>query len=238
MRVEGKRYRDEWLPNFYPSREIAADRWLRISRTGKTVVLSTAEDHQISEIFMDAPLYERLERTGHILTPANAARVFEELKLWQLRYYAGPELHIVVTTARCNLACTYCHMNPQPAESSRDEFDMSLETARAVVEFAMSSPNSRINFASIRAVVEHAEALNRAAGKEMFFSVVTNLMMARDEHLAFCRDHEIRISFTVNGPQAIHDHYRRTGKGTGSFAGVMRRLRQVQAHDELIVARS
>jgi uncharacterized protein len=97
-------------------------------------------------------------------------------------------------------------MNPQPAESSRDEFDMSLETARAVVEFAMSSPNSRIsfefqggepflNFAAIRAVVEHAEALNRAAGKEMFFSVVTNLMMARDEHLAFCRDHEIRISF-------------------------------------------
>jgi hypothetical protein len=78
MRVEGKRYRDEWLPNFYPSREIAADRWLRISRTGKTVVLSTAEDRQISEIFMDAPLYERLERTGHILTPANAARVFEE----------------------------------------------------------------------------------------------------------------------------------------------------------------
>jgi uncharacterized protein len=247
MRVEGKRYRDQWLPNFYPSREIAADRWLLISRTGKTVVLSTAEDRQISEIFMDAPLYERLERTGHILTPANAARVFEELKLWQLRYYAGPELHIVVTTARCNLACTYCHMNPQPAESSRDEFDMSLETARAVVEFAMSSPNSRIsfefqggepflNFAAIRAVVEHAEALNRAAGKEMFFSVVTNLMMARDEHLAFCRDHEIRISFTVNGPQAIHDHYRRTGKGTGSFAGVMRRLRQVQARFPGIVS--
>src|SRR5262249_8587264 len=187
MRVEGKRYRDEWLPNFYPSREIAADRWLRTSRTGKTVVLSTAEDRQMSEIFMDAPLYERLERTGHILTPANAARVFEELKLWQLRYYAGPELHIVVTTARCNLACTYCHMNPQPAESSRDEFDMSLETARAVVEFAMSSPNSRIsfefqggepflNFAAIRAVVEHAEALNRAAGKEMFFSVASGFL--------------------------------------------------------------
>src|SRR5438552_6196069 len=94
MRIEGKRYRDEWLPNFYPSRELAPDRWLRISRTGKTVVLSAAEDRQISEIYMDAPLYERLERTGHILTPANATRVFQELKLWQLRYYAGPELHI------------------------------------------------------------------------------------------------------------------------------------------------
>ncbi len=85
MRIEGKRYRDEWLPNFYPSRELAPDRWLRISRTGKTVVLSAAEDRQISEIYMDAPLYERLERTGHILTPANATRVFQELKLWQLR---------------------------------------------------------------------------------------------------------------------------------------------------------
>src|SRR5947209_18454597 len=189
MRIEGKRYRDEWLPNFYPSRELAPDRWLRISRTGKTVVLSAAEDRQISEIYMDAPLYERLERTGHILTP--------------------------------------------------DEFDMSPETARAVVEFAMSSPNSRVcfefqggepflNFAAIRAVVEHAEAINRAAGKELVFSAVTNLMIARDEHLAFCRDHDIRVSYTVNGPEAIHDYYRRTGKGTGSFAGVMRRLTQVQ----------
>jgi uncharacterized protein len=41
---------------------------------------------------------------------------------------------------------------------------------------------------------------------------------------------------SVNGPQAIHDHYRRTGKGTGSFAGVMRRLRQVQARFPGIVS--
>ena len=237
MRIEGKRYRDEWLPNFYPSREIAADRWLRISRTGKTVILSTADDRQISEIFMDASLYERLERTGHIVTPANATRIFEELRLWQLPYYAGPQLHIVVPTARCNLACTYCHMNPQPMEASRHEFDMTPETARAVVEFAMNCPNPRIsfefqggepflNFAAIRAAVEHAEAHNRTVGKEFAFSVVTNLMVARDEHLAFCRDHDIRVSYTVNGPHQIHDHYRRTGKGAGSFAGVMRRLRQ------------
>src|SRR5207249_10992519 len=112
MRIEGKRYRDEWLPNFYPSRELAPDRWLRISRTGKTVVLSAAEDRQISEIYMDAPLYERLERTGHLLTPSNATRVFQELKLCQLRYSAGPEPPIVVTTARCKLACTYRHRNP------------------------------------------------------------------------------------------------------------------------------
>ena len=90
MRIEGKRYRDEWLPNFYPSREIGLDRWVRISRTGKTMVLSTADDRQISEIFMDASLYERLEGGGHIITPANTARVFEELKLWQSRHMRAP----------------------------------------------------------------------------------------------------------------------------------------------------
>ena len=239
MRVEGKRYRDEWLPNFYPSREIARDHWLRISRTGRTVVLSTAEDCQISEISMDDSLYEKLERTSHIITPNNSPRVFEELKLWQLRYYAGPELHMVVPTARCNLACTYCHMNPQPLDASRDKFDMNPETCRAVVEFALKSPNPRINFefqggepflnfAAIRAVVEHAEDLNRTVGKDLSFSAVTNLMIPTDEHLAFCRDHDIRVSYTVNGPQQIHDHYRQTAKGGKSFAGLMRRLRQVE----------
>ncbi len=239
MRIEGKRCRDEWLPNFYPSREVGPDSWLRISRTGRTVVLSGAEDRQISEIYMDADLYEKLERTSHILTPRNTSRVFEELKLWQLRHYAGPELHIVVPTARCNLACTYCHMNPQPVEASRDKFDMTPETCRAVVEFALNSPNPRIsfefqggepflNFPAIRAVVEHAERLNRSVGKEISFSAVTNLMIPRDEHLAFCRDHEIRVSYTVNGPQEIHDYYRKTAKGGGSFQGLMRRLRQAE----------
>src|SRR6059058_2036942 len=234
MRIEGKRYRDEWLPNFYRSRELAPDRWLRISRTGKTVVLSAAEDRQISEIYMDAPLYERLERTGHILIPANATRVFQELKLWQLRYYAGPELQIVVTTATCNLACTYCHMNPQPLESSADEFDMSPETARAVVEFAMSSPNSRgcfefqggepfLNFAAIRAVVEHAEAINRAAGlKEMidfyFDEGFNGVGLIRLKPLGFARKGELKFGITrfmeayLGGLEYILDKNKTSGR--------------------------
>ena len=239
MRTEDRRYRDEWLPNFYPSREVTPGQWLRVSRTGKTTVLPAAEDRQLSDVFMGAELFDRLERTGHILTPANSQRIFTELKTWQRRYYAGPELHIAVLTQRCNLACSYCHMNPVSAGASRDAFDMTLDTARAVVTFAMCSPSPRINFefqggepflnfAALQAIVEHANELNREAGKELSFSVVTNLLTARDDQLAFCAEHGVRVSYTLNGPQAIHDHYRKTDRGAGTFAGVMRRLRQVQ----------
>ena len=239
MRTEGRRYRDEWLPNSYPARQVGADQWLRVSRTGKTTVLSAEEERQVSEIFMDAALFDRLERTGHIATAANSQRVFADLKTWQRRYYAGTELHIVVLTRRCNLACSYCHMNPVPAGANRAANDMSPETARAAVAFALTSPSPRINvefqggepflnFDAMRTVVEHANALNQDAGKRLGFSVVTNLMMATDDQLAFCRDHDVRVSYTLNGPRPTHDQYRRTERGAGSFNGVMRRLRQVQ----------
>ena len=39
MKVSGLRYRDEWLPNFFPAREVRAGSWLRLSRTGATVTM-------------------------------------------------------------------------------------------------------------------------------------------------------------------------------------------------------
>ena len=43
--------------NFYPSRLISDKACLRISRTRKTVVLTSEEDRQLTEIFMDVSLF-------------------------------------------------------------------------------------------------------------------------------------------------------------------------------------
>src|SRR5262245_5384074 len=124
MRIEGRRYRDEWIPNCYPSRQIGTDHWLRLSRTGKTITLTADEDRQLTEVFMDEALFRRMEQTGHILTADNAQRVFADLRLWQEPVYAGPTLHIVVLTKRCNLDCTYCHMDPEPISADPSTYDL------------------------------------------------------------------------------------------------------------------
>lgn len=239
MRVEGRRYRDEWLPNFYPSRRVG-DMYVRLSRSGRCQTLTAEQDAQLNEVYMDDALYQRLEETSHIITPRNSAKVFEDLKLWQQKTYDGPHLHIVVTTKRCNLNCTYCHMNPEPVGASKSQFDLQPEVARAIARFAMESPNPILNFefqggepflnfAGMTYFIDEVRRLNASVGKTVRFSAVSNLMVVTDEQLAYCRDNGVSISYTLNGPQMIHDHFRVTRSGAGSFNTVINRLRDIQA---------
>ena len=240
MKRPGFRYRDEWLPNDCQSRQLPSGNFVRISRCGTTTILSGSEDSQLREIFMTEELFGKLERTGHIVTSGNAIHVLEALKKWHERTYLGPELHIVVTTTRCNLDCEYCHMNPQPVSKAPASTDLQPDTARAIVRFAMSSPNPKLtfefqggepflNFEAVQTVVEEARRQNRTAAKDLRFTLVSNLMVARDDQLAYCSDHGIQLSYTLNGPQIVHDHFRRTRSGAGSFLVVRNRLDEIRS---------
>lgn len=249
MRVEGLRYRDEWIPNYYPSRRVGPDHYLRLSRTGASQILSAAEDVQLSEIFMTEELYRRLERTGHIVTADNAQQVMKALRTWHASSFGPPHLHIVVLTKRCNLNCTYCHMNPEPIGTDPATFDMQRDVIDAVLDFAYSIPATRLhfefqggepflNFPGMVYFVEQAERRGPAAGIVPDFSVVSNLMLVRDEHMDFCRGHKINVAYSLNGPQELHDLYRRTRSGTGSFRIVMNRLQHLQENYADVISTS
>jgi radical SAM protein with 4Fe4S-binding SPASM domain len=238
MRVAGRHYRDEWLPNFYPSRKVG-DHFIRVSRTGKTQILTSLEDAQIGEVFMDDSLYRRLERTGHIITRDNAMSVFDELKTWQAFVHNGPQLHIVVLTKRCNLNCTYCHMNPEPTGASKTEFDLQPAVARQIIQFILESPNPNVtvefqggeaflNFPGLKFFVEEMKRQNATVGKSVSYVIVSNLTVVTEEQLAFCHENGITISYTINGPKDIHDAYRITRGGGGSYDLVMKRFQEIQ----------
>ncbi|QDE70140.1 MULTISPECIES: radical SAM protein [Myxococcus] len=235
MRVPGLRYRDEWLPNFFPAKQVGPDHFVRLSRTGAMQLLSGAENAQLDEISMDEALFERLEQTSHLITAQNSSRVLEDLKRWHDRTYAGPGLHIVVLSKRCNLNCTYCHMNPENISADSKRFDMQPDVADAIIRFALGSPapflgfefqggEPFLNFEGMKYFVEEARRQNEAVGKRLRFSVVSNLMVATDEHIAYCKENRINVSYSLNGPEDIHDSFRVTRSGAGSFRKVMERL--------------
>lgn len=234
MRIEGRRYRDEWLPNTYPSKQVG-DRFVRISRTGKTQILTREEDAQFNEFFMDAALFERLERTGHIITTQNAGEVMDNLKTWMKGTYDGPQLHIVVATKRCNLNCTYCHMNPEPTSASKSTYDLQPEVAKNIVRFILESPNPSLdiefqggeaflNFAAMQHFVEETRRQNEAVGKKIRFTVVSNLMVATDEQMAYCYANKIQVAYTLNGPREMHNFFRMSRSGKGSYDAVISKM--------------
>lgn len=238
MKIAGRRYRDEWLPNFYPSRPVGDSR-IRVSRTGKLIALTEDEDSQLEKIHMTESLFERLERTGHIVTAGNAATVMGDLKTWFQLTYAGPNLHIVAATKRCNLDCVYCHMLPEAISSDPARYDLQPDTAEAIASFVMSTPNPYVmiefqggepflNFPGMVHLVETAKRLNQDVGKTLDFTVVSNLMVVTDAQLEYCAENDISISYSLNGPPEIHNRYRLTRAGTGSFDKVIRRIGDIQ----------
>jgi uncharacterized protein len=238
VRISGRRYRDQWIPNCYPGRAIGPDRFLRVSRSGTTLVLTAEENASFDEIFMSEELYERLELSGHIVTRNNAARMLDALQAWHAKTYGGPYLHIVVLTKRCNLSCAYCHMNPEPV-GAKSTYDLQPEVAREIVRFALESPNPSLhfefqggepflNFGTLTAFVAEARRQNEHAGKDVSFGVVTNMMIATDAQLEFCAANDVSVSYTLDGPPDIHDHYRRSRNGSGSYDRALRRIQAVR----------
>jgi His-Xaa-Ser system radical SAM maturase HxsB len=129
----------------------------------------------------------------------------------------GPSLHLFVVTLRCEHTCAYCQVSRQTTDRTR--FDMSRETASRGIDLMLASPARHLTlefqggepllaFDMIRFIVEEAEARSVREGKTVQPVVATNLAVASDEILVYCRDHRIQISTSLDGPAWLHNQNR------------------------------
>jgi uncharacterized protein len=69
----------------------------------------------------------------------------------------------------------------------------------------------------VRFITETVKDRNRSVGKEIAFVIATNLAPLTDEHLSFCREHDVLISTSLDGPEALHNA-NRPRPGRNSYA--------------------
>jgi uncharacterized protein len=126
-------------------------------------------------------------------------------------------LHLFVVTLRCEHSCPYCQVSRQSTDRSR--YDMSEETAQRALKIALDSPSGRIkiefqggepllNFALIEKIVLAAKAAAQVAGKRIDLVIASNLALLTDEHLTFCKAHEVLLSTSLDGPADLHNKNR------------------------------
>ena len=162
-------------------------------------------------------------------------------KLQRLAEFTG--LHIFVVSLRCEHSCPYCQVSRQ--SDDKLAFDMSVDTAEKALALVFRSPSPGIkiefqggepllNFPLIRHVVERAEAWNLTERRDLQFVIATNLALINEEILDFCRDHDILISTSLDGPPDLHnanrprpgnDSYERTIKGISRVRNALGRDR-------------
>jgi His-Xaa-Ser system radical SAM maturase HxsB len=143
-------------------------------------------------------------------------------------------LHLFVVTLRCEHSCPYCQVSRRSVD--RNRFDMSEEIALRAVDVALSAPAPRIkiefqggepllNFGLVRKIVAAAQERAPGHNKTVEFVIASNLALLTDEVLAFCRDNDILLSTSLDGPADLHNRNRPRPGGNShklAVAGIRR----------------
>ncbi|MGD9641801.1 MAG: radical SAM protein [Elusimicrobiales bacterium] len=161
-------------------------------------------------------------------------RLEERFREHYFTSYAGPYIHIVTLTNRCDLYCSYCS-----ASSNSSSADMSKATADRLLDFVFAIKNERLvlefqggepllNFGVLKYIVEKAGRLNRRAGKKLHFSVVTNLQSMDAGKLDFLARNRVAICASFDGVRGVHDKNRVSRSGS-NYDRVTRWLKEIRA---------
>jgi His-Xaa-Ser system radical SAM maturase HxsB len=240
--------RTDWQLLPFRFERFSADRVLVTNLVGEHVFLTASDfDELVSRrLPANSDLVRRL-RGKHLIRPAEDQLPQELLALKTRtrfeRLAQFTSLHMFVVSLRCDHSCPYCQVSRQSADRAR--FDMTPETAEQALDLVFRSPSQQIkiefqggepllNFPLIRKIVLDAKAVNEHWGRDLSFVVATNLALLDDAVLAFCEEHGIHISTSLDGPRDLHNA-NRPRPGHDSWELAVRGIRRVQ--EELGIGR-
>jgi His-Xaa-Ser system radical SAM maturase HxsB len=227
---------DRQLPAFFRFRPVGG-KVLLTNQEGSFLLLSREDFSRFAEgrVQDGTPLHQSLREGNFLRAAFDQAKAVERLRARKRFLNHGPNLHLVVATLRCNETCVYCHASR--ANMDAVGTDMTEETAERVVDFIFrtTSPwvtiefqggEPLVNFPVVKRVIEYALEKNRAAAKDLEFTLVSNLSLMDDEKLEYLLGHKVQICTSVDGPQALHDKQRRLPQAS-AFAESQRWIRRI-----------
>ncbi|MCR5575095.1 MAG: anaerobic sulfatase maturase [Bacteroidaceae bacterium] len=152
------------------------------------------------------------------------------------RHYA---IEVKPIGAACNLRCDYCYYLGKSSEQGGLMSDEVLESyiqqvvaihgLKAEIEFAWHGGEPTLCGIPF---FERAMQLQEkyAQGRRILNTLQTNGTMLTDEWCQFFKEHHFRIGISIDGPEHLHNIYRKDAKDEGTFHQVMRGVELLQKH--------
>lgn len=142
----------------------------------------------------------------------------------------------------CNLNCEYCfYLEKQALFAQNEKYRMSDDVLRAFISnYISSQPTPVVEFVwqggeptllgidFFKRVIELQKPFSGT--KTIANALQTNGTLLTDEWCSFLKKHNFMVGISLDGPQEVHDRYRRDRKGAGSFDQVMRGLKLLQKY--------
>ena len=179
----------------------------------------TVTQDTLNELFADI---ETLRRDGKLFAADVSLNVPEEPGDSIIKALC---LHMAHT---CNLVCDYCFAG-QGRYHGADAL-MSLDTAKAAIDFLIKSSGTRhnlevdffggeplLNWEVIKETVKYARSVEVKYGKNIRFTLTTNGVQLDDEVTEFCNREISNVVLSLDGRKKTHDARRKTPSGGGSY---------------------
>jgi uncharacterized protein len=157
---------------------------------------------------------------------------------------AAPAFHIMAkpSGAACNIDCKYCFFLSKEALYPGERQRMSEQTLEQYLRQLLESHRAPLVTVAwqggeptlmgldfFRKAFARIEALRRP-DQRVEHTFQTNGVALDDEWCAFLREHKVLVGLSVDGPRDLHDTYRVTRSGEGSFDLVMKGWRLLRQH--------
>ncbi|MCX6582952.1 MAG: radical SAM protein [Candidatus Aminicenantes bacterium] len=156
------------------------------------------------------------------------------------------EMIILEVTEQCNLRCGYCIYNPDYKENrSHGKSDMSTDVAEKALIYLKEHSYKQdkvgitfyggeplLAFPLIEWCVAYSKQLFK--NKKIDFSITTNGTLLTQEMAQFFRKNNFLVLLSIDGPEEIHNSFRKYPNKTGSYSDSMRGLRYlIDAYGDL-----
>jgi uncharacterized protein len=145
--------------------------------------------------------------------------------------------------AACNLGCDYCFFLSKENLYPNESYLMTdAMQERYIQQLLDSSPGPEVQIAwqggeptlrglnFFRRSVELAERYRRP-DQSVLHTIQTNGTLIDDEWAAFLKANKYLVGISIDGPRALHDAFRVTKKGEGSFDDVIRGWDILRKHE-------
>jgi len=148
----------------------------------------------------------------------------------------------LAVTEQCNLRCFYCiYSGKFPWRRRHSSKTMNWSCAKRAIDFYLvhSKDNPTpaltfyggepfLNFSLIKKCITYI----RDKGGKLHFGVTTNGTLLDETIINFLIKNDVRLTISLDGPKEIHDRYRKSIQGNGSYDKIIANLQRIRKNSK------
>lgn len=187
-------------------------------------------DDEFNEAYNEV---DQLVRDGMLFTTDN----FEDLSIDVKKRPISVKAICLNVAHTCNLSCEYCFA--KGGKYHGPDAIMDIETAKKAIDFLIANSGNHynldvdffggeplMNWDVVKETVSYARSLEEKYNKHFNFTLTTNGMLLDDEKNEYLNDNMKNVVLSLDGRKEVHDEFRKTIGGKGSFDTVVPKFQE------------